>query len=114
MSGDSGRDPTKEELAAESFNHLQNTARQIAMSDGSDIGAAMIILFDETGIGTVPHVHHEYDSREASLWLLGAMLAHLDDSTPEEMHPLDIADHALALMDDYKDDDRVGGSIQHE
>lgn len=103
-------EPTTEELAAQSFNNLQNMARQIAFSDGSDIGAAMIAVLTDSGVHTVPHVHHEYDSRHASLWLLGAILAHMDDSTPDDTHPLEIADHALAVTEEYEDDPHVGWS----
>lgn len=109
--GRNGDEPTAEDLTTRSFENLQAACREVAADDFGDLRGAVLVAADDTGISLVPHVHHDCDPQEVSLWLLGAMLAHLEDSAPDGgAHPLAIADHALSLMDDYEDDPHVGWS----
>lgn len=104
--------PSEEKLAAQSWQNVENWCRQTILQEGSGLGAVMIAYLDESGVGTVPYVHPDEDPREASLWLLSAYLQHIDESTPNGLHPLEIADHALALNEDYQDDPHIGWSTE--
>lgn len=111
MSGAPGQDPGEppvEDLAAQELHRIQATARMLLLGDTEPLRGAMLIVATESGVHTTPYVDPEEDPREMSLWMLGAFMAHIADSAPGEMHPMEAAQHAAMLMNDHTPDDREG------
>lgn len=106
MSGENMSPHDTEQLAAQEKQRLKAAARMLAMGENDDLRGAMLIVADSDGVQTIPYVSPNNDPREMSLWMLGAFMAHIADAAPHQMRLMEVAGHAVSLLNDPQPDER--------